>query len=159
VTTATRFTVDAARQDIVITRVFEAPRELVFKTFTDPAAIPNWWGPRRISTKVDAMEVRPGGRWRFVQRDSDGSEYAFHGVYHEVVAPERVVSTFEFEGVPGHVMLETVTFEDLQGKTRVTTRSVFQSVEDRDAAVQSGMELGATESWERMAELLARGGV
>jgi len=156
VTTATSFTVEAARQDIVITRVFDALCELVFKTFTDPAAIPHWWGPRRLTTTVDVMEVRPGGRWRYVQRDSDGSEYAFHGVYHEVVAPERVVSTFEFEGVPGHVVLDTVTFEDLQGKTRVTTRSVFQSVEDRDEMVHSRMQSGATESWERMAELLAR---
>jgi uncharacterized protein YndB with AHSA1/START domain len=102
------------------------------------------------------MDLRPGGAWRFVQRDIDGSEYAFHGVYHEVLAPERVVSTFEFEGVPGHVVLDTVTFEDLGGKTRVTTRSMFQSVADRDAMVQSGMESGATESWERLAELLAR---
>ena len=154
--TATAFTVEAGKPEIVISRVFDAPRELVFKTFTDPAAVPNWWGPRGLTTTVETMDLRPGGAWRFVQRDIDGSEYAFHGVYHEVLAPERVVSTFEFEGVPGHVVLDTVTFEDLGGKTRVTTRSMFQSVADRDAMVQSGMESGATESWERLAELLAR---
>jgi len=148
-------TVEPARHDIVLTREFDAPRELVFKTYTDPQAIPNWWGPRRLSTTVDHMDVRPGGTWRFVQRDADGNEYAFHGVYHEVVPPERLVATFEFEGMPGHVVLETARLEDLGGRTKLTTTSVFQTVEDRDGMVASGMEEGATESMDRLEELLA----
>lgn len=143
-------------QQIVLTRVFDAPRELVYKAMTDPTLIPNWWGPRRLSTIVEKMDVTPGGTWRFVQRDPEGQEFAFHGVYHEVQPPERLVYTFEFEGAPGHVLLETVTFEELDGKTKLTDTSVFQSVEDRDAMVQAGMESGAKESMDRLAELLAK---
>src|SRR5205823_9575981 len=133
---------------------FDAPRELVFKAHTDPQIIPQWWGPRSLTTTVEALEVRPGGLWRFVHHDAAGNEYAFHGVYHAVAPPERLVYTFEFEGAPGHVVLETVTFEDVQGKTKLTDVSVFQTVEDRDGMLRSGMEEGATESMDRLAELL-----
>jgi uncharacterized protein YndB with AHSA1/START domain len=153
---ATTLVAEPGRQEIVLRRVLDAPRELVFKTMTDPSLIPNWWGPKGLTTVVEKMDVRPGGAWRFVQRDPDGNEFAFNGVYHEVLPPERLVYTFEFEGVPGHVLLETVTFEELDGKTRLTDRSVFQTVEDRDAMVQSGMESGAKETMDRLAELLAR---
>lgn len=101
------------------------------------------------------MEVKPGGTWRFVQRDAAGNVFAFHGVYHDVTAPERCVQTFEFEGVPGHAALETSTFEEFDGKTKLTQQSVFQSVADRDGMVQSRMEEGASESMDRLAELLA----
>jgi uncharacterized protein YndB with AHSA1/START domain len=153
--TKTEFVIEPGKQEIVMKRVFDAPRELVFKAYTDPKLIEQWWGPRRYSTIVDKLEARPGGIWRFINRASDGTEYGFHGVIHEVVAPERIVQTFEFEGVPGHVALETATFEDLGGRTRVTAHSVFQSVEDRDGMVQSGMEEGAAETMDRLAELLA----
>jgi uncharacterized protein YndB with AHSA1/START domain len=139
-----------------MTRVFDAPRELVFKAYTDPNFIPQWWGPGRFTTIVDRMDAKMGGIWRFVQRDTDGNEYAFHGVYHDVASPERIVQTFEFEGMPGHVLLETATFEEFEGKTKLTASSVFQSVEDRDGMLQSDMEEGAAESWERLAELLAK---
>jgi uncharacterized protein YndB with AHSA1/START domain len=102
----------------------------------------------------DQMDVRPGGTWRFVQRDPDGNEFAFNGVYHSIVPPERVVDTFEFEGMPDHVLLETVTFEEHEGKTKLTNRSVFQTVEDRNGALQSGMEAGAAETMDRLGELL-----
>ena len=148
-------TVEPARHDIVLTREFDAPREVLFRAYTDPDAIPKWWGPRNLTTTVDRMDVRPGGGWRFIQRDAAGNEFAFHGVYHEVVAPERIVGTFEFEGMPGHVALETSTLEDLGGRTRLTTISVFQTVEDRDGMAASGMELGASESMDRLEELLA----
>jgi len=144
----------AGKQEIVGTRTFDAPRDLVFKTMTDPNLVPRWWGPRNHTTKVDEMEVRPGGRWRYVQHDTDGNEAAFHGVYHDVSAPERLVFTFEFEGVPGHVLLETVTLEEVDGKTRLTDQSVFQSVADRDGMVASGMESGATETMDRLEELV-----
>ncbi len=143
-----------SEREIVTTRVFDAPRELVFRAYTDPDAIPKWWGPRRHKTTVDQMEVRPGGAWRYVSRDSDGTEYAFHGVYREVVPPERLVCTFEFEGMPGHVSVDTATFEEHDGKTTLTTRSLFDSVQDRDGMLQSGMESGFSETMDRLAELL-----
>jgi uncharacterized protein YndB with AHSA1/START domain len=143
-------------QEFVITRTFDAPRELVFKIMTDPNLIPQWWGPTRLTTLVDKMEVRAGGEWRFVQNDAHGNEFAFHGVYHGVDAPERMVYTFEFEGMPGHVLLETVTFEERDGKTMMMDQSVFQSVEDRDGMLMSGMEGGAAESMDRLERLLAK---
>ncbi len=145
---------EPGKHDILMTREFDAPRELVFKAYTDPSLIPRWWGPKNVTTIVDKMEARMGGIWRYIQRDADGNEFGFHGVYHEVVPPERLVSTFEFEGMPGHVVLETVTFEEHDGKTTVTGSSIFQTVEDRDGMLQHGMEEGAVDSWDRFEELL-----
>ena len=156
VTDKTNIIAEPGKQEIVITRVFDAPRELVFKTSTNPDLIPQWWGPRKYETIVDKMEVRPGGEWRFLNRDTEGNEYAFHGFYHEIVAPERVVQTFEFEGAPGHISLETMRLEDLDGKTLMTSTAVYQSVEDRDAMVQSGMEEGARDLMDRLAELVEK---
>ena len=144
-------------QEIVITRSFDAPRDLVFKAFTDPDAVRQWWGQRDSETVIDELEAQAGGRWRFVERDGEGNEYGFHGVYHEATAPERIVYTFEFEGMPGHVLLETVTLEEQEGRTLMTDVSVFQSVADRDGMLQSGMESGAAESYDRLDEYLARG--
>ena len=147
---------DPGSHQIVITRSFDAPRELVYKAFTDPDAVRRWWGVGDDETVVDQLEARAGGRWRFVQRSQDGSEHGFHGVYHEATAPERIVYTFEWEGMPGHVLLETITFEEQDGKTHMTDSSVFQSVADRDGMLQSGMESGAAESFDRLDEYLAR---
>jgi uncharacterized protein YndB with AHSA1/START domain len=141
-------------REIVMSRVFDAPRELVFSVYMDPQRIPEWWGPRSLTTIVDKMDVRPGGAWRYVQRGPDGSEYAFNGVYREIVPPERLVSTFEFEGMPGHVILDTAIFEEHDGKTKLTTTSLFQTAEDRDGMLTSGMEEGAAETMDRLAELL-----
>jgi uncharacterized protein YndB with AHSA1/START domain len=140
---------------IVMSRMFDAPRDLVFKAYTDPKHLTKWWGLRTNTTTVDVMDVRPGGMWRFVQRNADGEEFAFHGVYHAVTAPETLVHTFEFEGMPGHVLLETITFEDHGDRTKLIDQSVFQSVADRDGMVASGMEAGANETMDRFAELLA----
>jgi uncharacterized protein YndB with AHSA1/START domain len=142
-------------REIVMKRVFDGPRECLFKAYTDPTLIPRWWGPRRFTTTVDKMEVSPGGVWRFVQRVPDGDEYAFNGVYREIVPPGRLAYTFEFEAMPGHELLETVTFEERDGKTTVTVTSLFQTVQDRDGMLKSGMEEGATESMDRLAEVLA----
>ena len=155
ITGETIFTVEPNQQQITMSRVFAAPPELVWRATTDAEHIPQWWGPRSLTTRIDQADVRAGGQWRYVQRDPDGNEYAFHGVYHDVVPPERVVQTFEFEGVPGHVLLETTTFDAVDGGTRVTTTSVFQSIQDRDGMVASGMESGAREGYDRLAELLA----
>jgi uncharacterized protein YndB with AHSA1/START domain len=146
---------DPGTHQIVITRSFDAPRELVYKAFTDPDAVRRWWGVGDDETVVDQLEARAGGRWRFVQRSQDGGENGFHGVYHEASAPERLVYTFEWEGMPGHVLLETITFEEQDGKTHMTDSSVFQSVADRDGMLQSGMESGAAESMDRLDEYLA----
>ncbi|NWJ48326.1 MAG: SRPBCC family protein [Chloroflexi bacterium] len=145
---------EPGKQEIVITRVFDAPRNLVFETYINPDVIPKWWGPSKYVTTVDKMEVRTGGIWRYVQRAKEEDEFAFHGVYHAIVAPERLVFTFEFEGMPGHVLLETVTFEDNNGKTLMTDRMVFQTVEDRDGMLGSGMEAGLTEALDRFEQQL-----
>src|SRR5579859_7577105 len=118
----TTITAELGKQEMLITREFDAPRDLVFKAFTDSELIPQWWGPRYLSTLVDKMDLRAGGEWRFIQRDAEGKEYGFHGVYHEILVPERIIDTFEFEGLPetGHVCLETLTLEALpEGRTRL----------------------------------------
>ena len=153
----TTITAEPGKQEVTITREFDAPRELVFKTITNPDLLPQWWGPRYLSTEVEKMDVRAGGQWRYIQRDAQGNAYAFHGVYHEVLAPERIIDTFEFEGLPetGHVALETTTLEALPGgRTRLTAHSVFQSLADRDGMLQSGMETGLNDTYNRLEELL-----
>ena len=141
-------------REILITRGFDAPRELVFRAHTDPALIPLWWGPRSTTTIVDKMDVRPGGEYRFVHRTSDGSEYVFRGEFREIVPHERLVQTSEFEGAPG-IVLETITFEEHDGKTTLTVLDVCPTQEIRDAILASGMEEGLNESYDRLAELLA----
>jgi uncharacterized protein YndB with AHSA1/START domain len=153
-TTATVTT--PTEREIHIERVFDAPRDRVFEAYTDPKLIPEWWGPDSTTTVVDEMDVRPGGNWRFVARDSDGSETAFRGTYREVSPPERIVQTFEWEGMPGHVSVETATFEDLGDRTKVVTTSLFHTTEERDGMLQSGMERGMNETFARLDKLLAR---
>ena len=149
---------EPGKQELFITREFDAPRDLVFKAHTDPKLFVQWIGPRDLSTRLESFEPVSGGKWRFIQRDQDGNEFGFHGVFHEV-SPERVIQTFEFDGLPesGHVVLETLRLEDLpNGRTRLTTQSVYQSVADRDGMVQAGMETGVVEGYERLDEILAR---
>ena len=142
-------------REIVGSRIMDAPPELVFKAYTDPDLIPRWWGPRRYATTVDKMDLRPGGVWRFVHRAADGGEYAFNGVYREIVPPKRLVYTFNYEGAPGHEAVETVTFEEAEGgKTRMTDHLLFETREERDGMLNSGMEEGAAETIDRLAELL-----
>ena len=150
----TEYVIEPGTHEMVLTRVLNAPLELVFKACTDPELVARWWGPRRLTSTIEALDVRPGGSWRIVQRDAIGNVYGFHGVFHDVVAPHRLVQTFEFEGAPGHVALQTSTFEETGGKTKLVRHSVFQSVADRDAMVSSGMRSGADESYERLEELL-----
>ncbi len=151
----TRIIAERGKQEVVITRILDAPRDLLFKAHTDPGLIPQWWGPERFKTVIDKMDAKPGGLWRFVQRDAGGDTYSFHGVYHEV-SPERIVSTFEFEGLPGHVSLDTVTFEEIGSRTKLTEKTVFLSVEDRDGMMKEGMEEGVLESMDRLSELVKR---
>lgn len=141
---------------VTLIREFDAPPQLVFDVMTDPALINEWWGPGSHTTVIHEMEVRPGGRWHFSQTDPHGSEFGFHGVYHDVVAGERVVQTFEYEGMPGHVSLETTTLNELPGgRTRMVNTTAFTSIEDRDGMVDSGMEQGAAEGLDRLEAYLA----
>ncbi len=155
----TIITAEPGTHEIVITREFDAPRELVFKAHTDPKLYTKWVGPRELTMTLETFEPRNGGSYRYISKDQDGNEYAFHGVYHEITAPERIISTFEFEGLPekGHVVLETAKFEALPGdRTKLTSQAVFQSVEDRDGMLQSGMERGVNEGNDRLDELLEK---
>lgn len=138
----------------VLTRVFDAPRRLVFEAHSKPEHIKRWWGRKEYETIVTEMDFRSGGRWRFVQRRPDGVEYGFRGEFREVVAPERIVQTFEFEGMPGQVAVETMTLTEKEGRTTLTVGSVYPSVEALDAMLQSGMEEGARETWDRLAAYL-----
>jgi uncharacterized protein YndB with AHSA1/START domain len=140
--------------ELVITHKFDAPRDLVYRVYNDPKLLPDWWGPRRLTTTVERMELRPGGNWRYVQRDEDGNIFAFHGVYHSFDSNKQIISTFEWEGMPGHVILVTTNFEEKDGRTIITQNEVFQSVEDRDGMIQQGMEEGIIEGDERFNELL-----
>ena len=145
-------------REVVIARAFNAPRDRVFHAYTDPAAIPDWWGPKGYTTRVETMDVRPGGAWRFVQRDLEGREHGFHGEYREVVAPDRIAQTFEYEGNPGQIVEETATFTALKGgKTKLTLTARFVTKVDRDGMLSAGMEWGMRESYERLDELLEVG--
>jgi uncharacterized protein YndB with AHSA1/START domain len=143
-------------REIVTERIFDAPRDLVFKAYTDPELIPQWWGPRNTETIVDKMDVRTGGDWRFIHRNPDGTETAFRGTYREVTPPERIAQTFEWDGMPGYVSVDIAEFEDLGDRTRIRTRSLFHLPEERDGMLQAGMEGGLQESYDRLDEVLER---
>jgi uncharacterized protein YndB with AHSA1/START domain len=142
--------------EFVMERTFAAPPERVFEAYTDPAQVAQWWGQRTSTTTVEANDVRPGGAWRFVQRDPEGNAYEFYGEYLEVVPNEKIVYTFEFAGFPGHVVTDTISFVPEGPGTRLVATSRFGSKEDLDGMLSSGMEGGANESWDRLAELVAR---
>ncbi|SFJ12354.1 Uncharacterized conserved protein YndB, AHSA1/START domain [Paenibacillus sp. UNC496MF] len=155
----TLITAEPGKQTIGITREFDAPRELVFRAFTDPELYAEWLGPRELTMKLETFEPRDGGFYRYVHADAAGNEYGFRGVFHEVTAPERIIQTFEFEGMPerGHVTLETALFHELPGgRTRIVMESVFRSVEGRDGMLQSDMERGVRDSYARLADMLER---
>jgi uncharacterized protein YndB with AHSA1/START domain len=142
--------------EIVMTRIFDAPRELVFQAHTSCEHLSHWWGPRRYEVASCDVDFRPGGAWRIVQRAVDGGEeHGFRGEFREIVRPERIVWTFEYEGAPGHISVETVTFEEHDGKTTLIATSVHDTVEARDAVLQSGMAEGAAETWDRLEEYVA----
>jgi uncharacterized protein YndB with AHSA1/START domain len=152
----TQITAEPGMPQIVITREFDAPRDLVFRAYTDPELLVQWLGPRDMTMTIDHYDVRDAGTWRYVHTDVQGNEYGFHGVFHGAPSPESIVQTFEYEGAPGHVSLDTYTTEERDGRTLVRSVTSFQSVEDRDAMVASGMERGVYDSDERLAELLAK---
>jgi uncharacterized protein YndB with AHSA1/START domain len=140
-------------RELVMTRTFDAPRDLVFEAHTSCEHMKNWWGPRKYEIVECDIDFRPGGTWRVVHR-APGEEHVFSGEYREIVPPERITWTFEWGGAPGHVSVETLTLEEHDGKTTITAVSVFDSVEDRDGMTQSGMEEGANETYDRLDEYL-----
>ena len=141
---------------IIITAEVDAPRVLVYRAYPEPELLVQWLGPRHLSMTVERLEVRDGGRWHFTNSDLDGNAYAFHGVFHGQQSPERMVRTFEYEGAPAHVSLETLTIEKREGRSYLSANAVYESVEDRDAMMQGGMEDGVRQGFERLEELLGR---
>jgi uncharacterized protein YndB with AHSA1/START domain len=143
--------------EILMTRVFDAPRELVFEAHSSCEHMTNWWGPRRYEFASCDIDFRPGGKWRIVHRGpGDEEDQGFRGEFREIVRPERIVWTFEWEGLPGHVSVETLTLEESDGKTTLTARGVYDNQQDRDGMLQSGMETGAAETYDRLDEYLEK---
>jgi uncharacterized protein YndB with AHSA1/START domain len=141
-------------REIVMTRVFDAPRELVFEAHMSCEHLSHWWGPIKYEIASCEVEFRPGGRWRIVHRGPDGEEHGFRGEYREIVPPERITWTFEWEGMPGHVSVETMTLEEHDGQTTLTAASTWDTVEDRDGMLAGGAEEGAAETWDRLDDYL-----
>jgi len=153
---ATRFTVKRDELRVEMERVYDASPERVFNAFIDSDLVSKWWGPRGTTTIIDKNEVRPGGAWRFVVRSQSGKEEAFNGKYVEIKPHASITHTFNYEPIgPGHELKETATFQPVEnGKTKVTTTSFYDRIEELDGMVGSGMEKGAVETFERLAELL-----
>jgi uncharacterized protein YndB with AHSA1/START domain len=145
--------------DLVYERTFDAPRQLVWKAFMDPGLVPRWWGPHGTSTTVVEMDVRVGGKWRYISRAADRDDVAFYGQYVEIEPPSRFTWTFLFdvEGIGEQGGPETFTFDDVDGKTKLTARSHFSSVDAIEGALATGMIGGAVETWDRLEALLAAG--
>jgi uncharacterized protein YndB with AHSA1/START domain len=145
----------AAERELVINRVIDAPRSLVFKIWSQPEHLVRWWGPKGFTAPSCEMDLRPGGAWRACIRSPEGIEHRMQGSYREIVEPERVVFTFAWEddeGKPGHQTLVTVTFAEQDGKTRLTFhQATFESVESRDS--HHG---GWSECFDRLEDYLAR---
>jgi len=153
--TKTQIDAPAGVPFIDITREFDAPRDLVFRAYSDPELIVQWLGPRKYTMNLDAWDARDGGTWRYTHSDDQGNAYGFHGVFHGEQTPDGMLQTFEFEGWPGHVSLESIQFEERDGKTIIRNHSVYQSVADRDGMIESGMEEGMNDGFDRLDELLA----
>ena len=154
--TELQITAEPGVPQVLTSREVDAPRDLVFRAFTEPELLAQWLGPRKYTMTVDRYDARDGGSWRYRHTDDAGNEYAFHGVFHGDPSPEQMVQTFEFEGAPGHVSLDTLSLEERDGRTTIRSNSLFQSVEARDAMVSSGMGDGMSQGYERLDELLAK---
>jgi len=140
---------------IVITREFRATRDLLFHANSDPDLLVQWFAPRGLAMTVDRFDLRDGGAWRYQHWEEDGTDHAFHGIFHGEPSPDGIVRTSESEDRPGHVSLWTVTFPERGGRTLLTHNTVYQSVEDRDLDLRSGMRDSASDAMDRLAELLA----
>lgn len=152
--TTSDFVVEKDKLQVKVMRVFNAPRAKVWRVVNDPKLIPEWWGPARYETRVDQMDVRVGGKWRFVHTGADG-EFAFNGEYKEIEEPEKVVMTFEFEPWHGHISTQTMTLTELDGgRTRMDVVVQFATLPDLEGMVGSGMKEGQFESYDRLDKVL-----
>jgi uncharacterized protein YndB with AHSA1/START domain len=143
-----------SEREVRIERIFDAPRERVWRAFTDPKWVAQWWG-RGNRVVIERLELERGGHWRFVEHASDGV-HGFEGRFREVTPPERIVQTFEWDGMPGYVAINTATFEDLgDGRTRVVSTSLFHTRDEREGMLKSGMEKGLNQSYAALDQLLA----
>jgi len=142
-------------RELHVERIFSAPRDRVWRAYADPELVAQWWG-RGNKLVIERMEVERGGHWRFVEHSADGT-HGFEGRYREVTPPERIVQTFEWDGMPGYVIIETTNFHDLgDGRTKIVATSLFHTTEERDGMLNSGMEQGMNESYAALDRLLAR---
>ena len=149
-------TAEAGKQELFVTREFDAPRELVFRAHTDPELYAQWVGPHGMSSTIDKWDFRDGGEYQFTN-ERDGMKFTFFGCNHEVHSPDRIIGTFEWDGMPerGHVIMGKTTFDELpNGRCRMTHQSVFFSVADRDGMVQSGMEGGMRDGYDKLDTIL-----
>ncbi len=147
-----------SEREIIISRIFDAPPERVFRAHVDPKAFADWWGPAEYENVMDIWEPQPGGAWRVVQKAPDGSEHAFRGVFQEIVPSRRITQTFEYEPQAGHISTQTATFDpEPGGKTKLVVRVVFANQEDRDGMLAAGMEWGISQSYHQLDDLLLRG--
>jgi uncharacterized protein YndB with AHSA1/START domain len=153
----TDFVVDKANLQVRMSRVVDSPAERVWQAHVDAEAIQQWWGPRRFTTEVEQLDAKVGGQWRFIHKDAQGNRHVFYGTFREIQKPKKIAWTFTYEPYPQSVIEETLTLEDLAGgKTRLSTVSQYPSLEALEGMVQGGMEAGARETWDRLAELVAR---
>lgn len=150
----TEFVTDPKEPTVVMTRVFAAPRRLVFEALTKPEHVARWYGPHGFSVVSCEIDLRPGGSYRFVQRAPDGNQYGFRGVYKEIEPPARLVYTWIFEMMPDKEALITTLLDERGGKTTLTSTTRFQSVADRDGYIGSGATAGASQSMERLEKIL-----
>ena len=141
-------------REIHVERIFNAPRERVWRAMTEPELLAQWWG-RGNKLVIEKHEMERGGHWRFVEHTDHGA-FGFEGRFREIVPPERLVLTFEFDGMPGHVVVNFMTLEDLgDGRTKLIAESLFLTKEDRDGMMSSGMEQGMNESYAALDRVLA----
>lgn len=152
----TTITAEPGNSLITITREFDAPRELVFRAHVDPDLLVQWLGPRELTMTIDHYEARDGGTYRYIHRNAQGDEYGFRGVFHGDPTPDGLVQTFEFDGAPGHVSLNLITFTQHGDRTELRTVASFTSVADRDAILDADMSRGVRDGHDRLEELLAK---
>ncbi|MGH6761963.1 MAG: SRPBCC domain-containing protein [Phyllobacterium sp.] len=153
----TRTTESDAERELILVREFNAPRELVFRMWTDPKHVAEWWGPHGFTNPVVEMDVRPGGKYRIVMRDANGVDYPSKGKFIEVAEPERLVVTdaFDMEDAPADEAVWTIIFEDIDGRTRLTIRLLCKSAKDRRTLVEMGWREGTTEMLEKLEAYMA----
>jgi uncharacterized protein YndB with AHSA1/START domain len=148
-------TAEPGQLSIATERAFDAPRELVFRCWSEADLVRRWLGPKRLEMRIDEWDFRHGGAYRYVHVEQDGTEYGFRGVFHGPLSPDAMVQTFEFEGAPGHVSLDRLELVDLgDGRTLAKTFSVYGSVASRDAMIEHGMTDGMEQGYQQLETLL-----